>query len=47
MGLNFGDSEDSSNKKHYELVFVVVVWALYYLLCQDLERLAVIQLSLL
>lgn len=23
MGLNFGDSEDSSNKKHYELVFVV------------------------
>lgn len=45
MGLNLGDSEDAANKQHYELFFVVVVWVLYYLLCQDLERLPLIQLS--
>lgn len=45
MGLNLGDSEDTSNKKHSELFFVVVAWVRYYLLCQDLERLPLIQLS--
>lgn len=33
MDLPFGDSEDTNYKKHSELVFVVVVWVLYYLLC--------------